>query len=89
MPHPAFFRDMGLFVENNFLDALARAQVQEQIRCAQSEKGTIVDAEQKTLLVDESRRRVLSAKFSRSVGALVERRLREIKPACLSVRHAA
>lgn len=80
MPKPSFFRHLGLFVEENFLDPATCEQLRGDVLTALSEKGTIIGGNQEHGTVDETRRNVLRAKVQKSTSECLEKRLWEIKP---------
>jgi SM-20-related protein len=80
MPGPAFFKDLGLFTQQNFFDSPSCAQIREQLMSAECEKATIVGSDPARGTVDESFRKVLCASVEKSAICSVKERLEQLKP---------
>lgn len=82
MPPPAFFQKLGCFVRRDFLSHEQCAEICADMRRAAQAKGEIVGSRQtpgEPDLIDESVRRVLSAKVAGPAKALVKLRLEKLK----------
>lgn len=80
MPTSAFFRNLGLFAEDGFLDAETCVRVREQMCAAATKKGVVVGDGTKEGVVDEEWRRVLCAEVDETTGALIKEKLFAIIP---------
>lgn len=80
MPHPAFFRQLGLFARDDFLDAAFCARLRSEMREAAPEEGRIIGNNSNSEgTIDESVRRVSSAHVSKGSNLVVTSRLKQIK----------
>ena len=81
MPRPEFFKRLGLFVLDDFLDAGYCAQLCSEVLASPATPGRVGgDNEKKRGWVDDSRRSVLCADVSKSTGMLLGSRLAAVKP---------
>ena len=81
MPKPSFFKNLGLFVQSDFLSVAARSRIEEQILASEPEKATIIEGnDPKQQMLDETVRKVLCAKVQDSTVACMKERLLELKP---------
>ena len=75
MPPPAFFQKLGCFVRHDFLSQEQCSEICTEMRAAAQAKGEVVGSRQtpeEPDLIDESVRRVLSAKVADPGKALVK-----------------
>jgi len=79
MPTPEFFRHLGLFVIDDFLDPSLCLELCEEMRRATSKQGKIVSSNGEEL-TDESVRRVQRAKVHGPNGGLLVERLNALRP---------
>lgn len=83
MPGSAFFRKLGFFLANDFLDPMRCAEICSEMRAAPHDKGTIVSnspEQEGSDLVDESIRKVLQSDIARPSKLFVRARLDELRP---------
>lgn len=80
MPKPAFFRSLGLYVQDEFLDESARMRIQTEILAAELESARIIEEQAGSEIVDETVRKVLRAKVAPFTVACMEQRLLDLKP---------
>ncbi len=80
MPSASFFRNLGLFVDETFFDSAMCEYLCGQISKASVEKGTITGSGEPEGVVDETRRKVLSANVDKETDSLVKEKLLQIKP---------
>ena len=81
MPSQEFFRRLGLFVVNDFLDAEHCAQLCSEVNASPTTQGRVGgDASRKGGWVDESRRSVLCAGVPKPTKLLLRSRLTKLKP---------
>jgi len=80
MPNANFFRSLGLFAQENFLEPDFCAQLREQISVGKSEAATIVEEKTEAVLA-ESVRKVSSVDVERSLEAQTRDRLLAVMPA--------
>jgi SM-20-related protein len=78
MPSQEFFRRLGLFVLNDFLDAEHCAQLCSEVLASPTTEGRV--GTNKEGWVDESRRSVLCAEVAKSTKLLLRSRLAQLKP---------
>ena len=78
MPQPAFFRSLGLFVEDRFLAPHACARMKQQIGASPGKKGAVVDNNGETEA--ESERRVLCARVDAATMEAVTELFRQLQP---------
>ncbi len=67
-------------MQRDFLDAAARAQIQEQILVGEPEIATVIGKDPERGTVDASVRNALLAKIEKSTVACMKERLLELKP---------
>ncbi len=80
MPNFTFFRNLGLFAEEGFLDSETCLHVREQISAAETKKGVIVGNGAEEGVIDEEWRKVLCAQVDKATLTLVEEKLLAIRP---------
>jgi SM-20-related protein len=80
MPSASFFRNLGLFVQENFFETAMCDHICGEIGKASFEKGTITGSGSSEGELDETRRKVLSANVEEGTDFLVKQKLLEIKP---------
>src|SRR4051794_39945834 len=78
MPSAEFFRGLGLFVINDFFDAVECARIRREMLGTPFKPGTIAPSSGENQ-VDENKRRVMCAKVRGSTAALVTERLESIR----------
>jgi SM-20-related protein len=82
MPPPEFFKSLGLFVVDKFLDAGYCAQLCSEVLVSPTTPGRVGgNNSMKGGWVDESRRSVLCADVSKTTAMLLGSRLAQLKPA--------
>src|SRR5207247_11346920 len=79
MPGADFFRNLGLFVVDDFLDRRLCEGICAEMRCSAVEQGAIVVGNGEEV-VDENSRRVLRAKVGETSKRLIKDRLEDLKP---------
>src|SRR5262249_54973020 len=79
MPGPGFFRNLGLFVLDDFLDPGLCVQLCDEMTSSASNPGKVVLSNGEKL-IDENVRRVLRAKVRRQNEDFVSRRLGALQP---------
>jgi SM-20-related protein len=80
MPNTPFFRNLGLFAEDGFLDSATCLQVREQMCTAETRKGVIIGKGNEEGVVDENWRKVLCAEVDKSINSLIKGKLLAIMP---------
>ena len=79
MPRPDFFRKLGLFVQDSFLDLALCAEVCAEMCCAASNQGEIfLDSGEG--VINENVRRVMCAKVQGPNKRLIQQRLEGVRP---------
>src|SRR6266480_632214 len=79
MPGPGFFRPLGLYVAENFLDLALCERLQLEMGMATGRIGTIIQDGQEGF-IDETKRKVVCASLSKATKSLVKDRLCVLKP---------
>src|SRR6266478_705615 len=80
MPAPAFFRQLGFFVENNFIDSSACARIENRIRAVKTKSETVFGNDRANAVVNENVRKTLSAKVEEEIVVGVSQRLQNLQP---------
>lgn len=80
MPNSAFFRNLGLFAEDGFLDSATCLQVRELMSAAETKKGLVIGEGVGEGIMDEEWRKVLCAEVDKSISALIKTKLVAIMP---------
>src|SRR5580704_6495422 len=80
MPAPSFFRNLGLFVFEDFLDCETLAHIQSEMSAAKDEKGMTAREGSEEGIVDETSRKVLAVDVCNPTATLVRDRLLDIRP---------
>jgi SM-20-related protein len=78
MPNPDFFSRLGLFVDENFLDAGSCARIRSEARAGAGVIATVHSGGQ--FVVDEGMRKVKAVPVPEATARLVESRLLALKP---------
>src|ERR1043166_5591865 len=96
MPGPDFFRNLGFFTVEDFLEPELCARLCSQMRSSSSERGTTVSAATGKQIINESIRLVATAGVKGPDERLINHRLESLRPAlethfkiCLSAVTAA
>src|SRR5438477_11110117 len=79
MPRPDFFRNLGLFVVDDFLEPGLCVQLCAEMAGATSKQGNIVLVSGEKI-IDENRREVLSAKVRGPSEQHLRERIRALRP---------
>jgi SM-20-related protein len=80
MPPPSFFRSLGLFIRDDFLDRETCARILGEMRTSVSEKALVVQKDSETDFLDESRRKALIVNIPKPTKAMVRSQLLALKP---------
>jgi predicted 2-oxoglutarate/Fe(II)-dependent dioxygenase YbiX len=83
MPDAAFFRKLGLFLDDKFLDAAACARIVAELRAAPAERGTVVggrEVRESGGAVEENRRKVWNAQVQAATETEISDRLERVRP---------
>lgn len=79
MPAPGFFRNFGLFVQENFYDPETCARIQGEMSAGESQKALITGTSELGTL-DETTRRALSVRMEKSTKVMVSDSIIALKP---------
>src|SRR5579871_4613242 len=80
MPNSLFFRNLGLYAEDGFLDSATCVQVRREMCEVENWKGVIVGKGNEEGVVDENWRKVLCAEVRPETSSLTKARLEAIIP---------
>ena len=80
MPGSEFFRRLGLFVVDRFLDSAECARVCADMDTAGAESAGVTDSSGQDYMVDEDFRRAKMANVPKSIRSLVRSRLQGLRP---------
>jgi predicted 2-oxoglutarate/Fe(II)-dependent dioxygenase YbiX len=80
MPHSSFFRNLGLFVRNDFLSPDTCAQIRTEMCTSETWKALIYRGETGEGILDEGVRKSLRVRVQESTITTVREQMRAIKP---------
>jgi len=80
MPSSVLFRNLGLFVRDNFFSPSLCSELLSKMRFAESERALVVQPEGQGEILDEDIRKVLTVKMDPSMMKMVWDAIWELKP---------
>jgi predicted 2-oxoglutarate/Fe(II)-dependent dioxygenase YbiX len=80
MPAANFFRSLGLFVRNDFLNPATCSGIRAEMSAGEAEKALIYETASDNGVLDESVRKSFSIRVGKSTKAMVKERIAALKP---------
>jgi predicted 2-oxoglutarate/Fe(II)-dependent dioxygenase YbiX len=80
MPPASFFRNLGLFVRNDFFNPIVCAEIRAQMRAGESEKALIYKSASDDGVLDEGVRKSFRVQVEKSTKSMVRDRFTALKP---------
>ena len=79
MPSPNFFRTLGLFVRDDFLDPATCSTIQNEMCMAEQEKALVSRKNSQEGVLDEESRKVLSVNVQRATAEMISDKIWSLK----------
>jgi len=80
MPHSSFFRGLGLFVLNDFLNLATCAEIQAEMRAGETWKALIYQSDAGEGVLDEGVRKSLRVRVGEPTKSMIREQMRALKP---------